>query len=113
MKELMEAGRAEFSSGEYFNRYKGTEYCLRLVVWRGEQYIVGYVRSYPDCCPSEGDTGYVVYPLARAVAELAHYRQLRRQGENLPPWSILQRAQYGEEAARLYWEAEDDITLSV
>ena len=122
MKNLREKGVASYHSEEYFNRYKGTEYSLRVVVWRGEEYIVGYVTSYPNACPSDGGTGYILYPMAKAVGELAEHRERQRQwkaassrresmfGE--PRWSILDKAEGGEEARRRYREAMAEVEVS-
>lgn len=125
MKDLQRTGKAEYSSGEYFNRYKGTEYSFRVVVWCGEEYIVGHTTTYPDACPSDGYTGYILYPMAKAVGELAEHRERVRQWKlanpyrdssldifHGPRWSILDKAEYGEEARRRYRNAMAEVEIS-
>lgn len=121
MQDLREKGKASYFSGEYFNRYKGTEYSLRVVVWRKENFVAGFVRSYPDCCPSDGSTGYILYPMAKAVGELAEFRERQRQwkfsnrGRDSflgPRWSILDKAERGEEARCRYREVMAEVEIS-
>lgn len=121
MKDLREKGGASYYSGEYFNRYKGTEYSLRVVVWHGEEYIVGHTTSYPNACPSDGSTGYILYPMAKAVGELAKHRERQRQWKLLNPghdtlfgprWSILDKAEYGKEAYERYRQAMAEVEIS-
>lgn len=120
MKDLREKGRASYFSEEHFNRYKGTEYSLRVVVWRGEEYIAGHTTGYPDACPSDGSTGYVLYPFAKAVGELAEHRERVRQWKaanprrefGAPRWSVLDKADSGQEARRRYAEAMAEVEIS-
>ena len=120
IQDLREKGSASYHSGEYFNRYKGTEYSLRVVVWRGEEYIAGWTTGYPDACPSDGSRGYILYPMARAAGEWAEYRDRLRQWKaanphrefGAPRWSVLDKAEYGEEARRRYAEAMAEVEVS-
>lgn len=110
-ESLMTTGKAESFSKEYFNRYKGVEYSLRVVIWRGERYVLGYVRSYPNTCPSDGSTGFIVRPLAEVLAEVRKERQehLKRLQEwkathcgqerkyGAPGWSVLDMADATQE----------------
>lgn len=121
IQDLQEKGSASYFSGEYFNRYKGTEYSLRVVVWRGEEYVAGWTTSYPDACPSDGSRGYILYPMAKAVGEFAEHRERQRQwkfsnqGRDIlfgPRWSILDKAEGGEEARRRYREAMAEVRVS-
>lgn len=121
MKDLRKNGSSVYFSGEHFNRYKGTEYSLRVVVWRGEEYVAGFVRSYPDACPSEGSTGYVLYPMAKAVGKLVEFRERQRQWKAANPgrdtlfgprWSILDQAERGEEACRRFREIMEEVEIS-
>ena len=120
IQDLREKGKASYHSGEYFNRYKGTEYSLRVVVWRGEEYIAGWMNSYPDACPSDGSRGYILYPMAKAAGECAEHRDRLRQWKaanrdrefGAPRWSVLDKAEGGEEARRRYREAMAEIEIS-
>ena len=120
IQDLREKGSASYHSGEYFNRYKGTEYSLRVVVWRGEEYIAGWTTSYPDACPSDGSRGYILYPMAKAVGEFAEHRERVRQWKTANPrrefgaprWSVLDKAEYGEEARRRYRAAMAEVEIS-
>jgi hypothetical protein len=122
MQDLIEKGQASRFSDEYFNRYKGTEYSLRVVIWRGEEYIAGFVSSYPDACPSDESRGYILYPMRKAVGELAMFRERVQQWKcdnpgrasflGPPCWSILDKAEYGEEAERRYREAMMEVEIS-
>lgn len=121
MKDLREKGKASYYSGEYFNRYKGTEYSLRVVVWRGEEFIAGHTTSYPDACPSDGSTGYILYPMAKAVGEFAEHKERVRQWKFVNPgrdsflgprWSVLDKAERGDESYRRYREAMAEVEIS-
>lgn len=121
MQDLREKGTASYFSGEHFNRYKGTEYSLRVVVWRGEEYVTGWMTSYPDACPSDGSRGYVLYSMAKAVGEFAEFRERQRQWKFANPsrdsflgprWSILDKAEYGEEARERYRQAMAQVEIS-